>query len=87
MTFRRALGLLPTRTALLCFSLLLAACASLDEADLELKTAASGSVSQRIDSGNDDVEEVADGAMYAPSKRLEIVETSRRGVQLVGLRF
>ena len=78
---------MPTRTALLCFLLFLTACGGLDERDLELGTAATGSVSQRIDSGSDDVEEVADGAMYAPSKRLEIVETSRRGVQMLGLRF
>lgn len=81
-------GRLPIRTTgtILATALFLGACSSLDGPEL-LQTAASGSVTERIDSGRDDVEEVADGAMYAPSKNLEIVETSRRGVQLLGLRF
>lgn len=44
-------------------------------------------MTQKISSGRDDVEEVADGTMYAPSKSLEIVQTACRGVQLLGLRF
>ena len=45
------------------------------------------SVDRRIASGADDTEEVADGTVYAPSGRLEIVQTTDRGNQTVGLRF
>ena len=86
MAFKQP-GRLPVQTTgtVLATALFLGACASLDEPNLQ--TAASGSVTQQISSGRDDAEEVADGTMYAPSKSLEIVETARRGVQLLGLRF
>lgn len=83
-------GFAPPRAALLSLSLLLGACA-LDEPDtaprLELRPAAAGTLVRQIASGADDVEEVASGYVYAQSRKLELVQTSRRGLQTVGLRF
>lgn len=92
MSFIRP-GFTSTRAALLVLSLplILSACASVGEEGsapaLELSLEAADTLRRQIDSGADDTEEVASGYLYAPSKKLEIVQTATRGLQTVGLRF
>ena len=86
MTKPLALNLVLTLLVLL----ILSACGTPNPAPApaaETDLQAAGTVTKRIASGADDTEEVADGAVFAPSERLEIVKTLDRGNQLVGLRF